>query len=280
MQPIASMKEEVKDPENFAYLKRKVAQTIDFDSSKYSDSFLARRFFVRLRKHNINTYAQYIQILNNKPEEWENLKTELTIHVTHLFRDKEFWEALQKDVIPALTKYKDEKKQKNIEIWSAGCSSGEEPTSIAISFLETLGAKISRYNVSILGTDYDHEIVAKAMAAVYEEPQFRETDEKIRDKYFVKNANGTYTPIPQVRSMIRYRQEDMFASTPKNVDMIFCRNVVIYFERDAKKQLYENFYESLNPGGFFILGKTEYLDGEAREKFKISNMRERVYRKE
>jgi chemotaxis protein methyltransferase CheR len=273
------VREEVKDPENFNNLKKKVSELLDFDCSKYTDTFLGRRFFVRLRKHNINSYSEYLQILNTDKTEWEALKTELTIHVTHLFRDKDFWDAFRDEVIDLMISYKDQRKDNSIEIWSAGCSSGEEPVSIAISFLEKLGPKIGKYRITIIGTDYDHEIVNKAMNPSYEEGQFRETDEKIKEKYFIKNPQGTYTPNPQVRSLICYKQEDMLSTTLKNVDTIFCRNVVIYFEREAKKQLYNKFYEALNPGGFLILGKTEYLDGEAREKLKSINMKERIYRK-
>lgn len=272
--------DEVKDPENIEQLKKKVSELIDFDCNKYSDSFLARRFFIRLRKNNILTYKEYIPILIKSREEQEELKKELTIHVTHFFRDKDFWNALKDEVIPTLCEEKKEKTQHTINIWSAGCSSGEEPISIAITFLEALGPKTQDYRINILGTDYDSEILKKALNANYEEQQFRETDAKIKEQYFTKTAAGTYTPKPEITSMIKYKQADLFSNTERNMDMIFCRNVVIYFDRDAKRMLYNKFYESLNPGGYLILGKTEYLDGEAREKLKIVNMRERIYKKE
>ena len=272
---------EVSDPQYFDNLKRKVAEFLDFDCDEYSDSFLKRRFEVRLRKTQIDSYREYLHTLTKNMDERSALKKELTIHVTHFFRDKEFWKVFKNDIIPKIIKSKDEKKLKNIRIWSAGCSSGEEAISIAISFLEKLGSNLKGFNILITGTDYDMGILKTAEAATYEEFQFRETDGLIKEKYFKKTPEGKYTPINEIRARITFKRGDILRDTlPKNIDVIFCRNTVIYFNKEAKAKLYVGFFNVLNPRGFFVMGKTECLTGSAREEFKIVSTRERIYGKD
>ena len=140
----------IKDKENFKIMKKKVTELLSFDCSKYTDNFLERRFEVRLRKNNLDSYGDYLQILKKSKEEQLLLKKELTIHVTHFFRDKEFWKEFRENIISKITENKKRDNIKNIRIWSAGCSSGEEPISIAICLHEKLRDNIKHYNISII----------------------------------------------------------------------------------------------------------------------------------
>lgn len=271
---------EVKDPKYLELIKTRVTRLLKFDCSQYTDNFLKRRFEVRLRKNNIDTYFNYLKLLEDSKNEQAALKKELTIHVTHFFRDKEFWQVFKDSIIPKLIEHKKSTGARSIKIWSAGCSSGEEPLSIAICFNEKLRNEINEFKITISGTDYDQEIIAKARQAYYDEHQFNETDRNIKQRYFTKTGDNRYHANSTIQSMINYGVGDILKDAmPRNTDIIFCRNTVIYFNAEAKSGLYVKFYDILNNGGFFIMGKTEFLNGPAREVFCIENSRERIYHK-
>ncbi len=271
---------EVKDSGSFDTMKRTVSRLLDFDCAEYTESFLKRRFEVRLRKNNIDTYRAYLKFLGGNTDEQTALKKELTIHVTHFFRDKEFWQEFKEKIIPAIITHKQNTGRRDIKIWSAGCSSGEEPLSIAIDFHEKLKEKIKDFRISIIGTDRDCDTIEHAKKQSYDEQQFRETENAIKLRYFTKTDDNKYTPNTSIKSMITYHPGDILKDRmPGNIDIVFCRNTVIYFNPEAKSELYVEFYKILNTPGYFIMGKTEFLNGPARERFSVVSSRERIYSK-
>ena len=272
---------DIKDPENFGHLKEKINENIDFNIDQYTDTFLSRRFEVRIRANNLNSYSDYLKVFLNSPEEKEKLNKELAIHVTNFLRDASMWSFFQEKVIPDLIKKKNEKGNKKIRIWSAGCSTGEEPLSIAICFFEALGNDLRGFEIEILGTDVDAKTIERAKEAKYEEIQFREMGPELKKKYFDDIGEGLLIPKDDIRKLTEYRVLDLFSpNKPSNFDIIFCRNTVIYFNLEAKSRLYEEFFHLLNDYGFFIMGKTEIMQGKAREMFKIFDSKERIYHKE
>ncbi len=269
---------EIKDLEYWDSLKKKINQNLGFNCEQYSDKFLQRRIEVRLRSLNLESYFEYGKVLDSSDEK-EKLEKELTIHVTHFFRDMDFWQAFMDDVIPELLKMKRDRGENRIRIWSAGSSTGEEAISIVICLKKKMGLEFSKYDIKVIGTDYDKNTVGKAQEGVYEEPQFREMPPEMKDKYF-SLQDGKYRLKDDIRNHLEFSTGDILSSSkPRNIDIIFCRNTVIYFEQSTKARLYEEFYELLNDNGFFIMGKTETLNGPARDKFSIYNGRERIYRK-
>jgi len=268
---------EIKDKELFDKVKKTISNLVGFDCSQYSDTFVARRVEVRLRANSMDSLGDYNALLQKSEDERKSLSKELSIHVTNFFRDKEMWLVFKDEVIPTLARLKQEKKLSRVTVWSAGCSSGEEPLSIAICFLE---AGIQRLTVNIVATDIDPATVERAKNAEYEEQQFREADPKLKDRYFSDAGDGLFKANPELLRMIQYKAADIHAFRPANIDIIFCRNTVIYFSLTAKSKLYGDFYDCLNAGGFFIMGKTEVLQGPARDKFQIFDPKERVYFKE
>lgn len=273
---------DVKDTRNYKPLKQAIQRYIGFDCSRYSDSFLSRRIEVRLRANNINSYGRYLDILKTDLEEREHLNKELTIHTTNFFRDITFWNAFIDEALPTLIALKKEKASKTINVWSAGSSTGEEPLSIAISICEALGKDLDKFTVMIQATDISTATIETAKQAIYSEKQFTEMPKEYRNKYFEKvDEKGFYVPRPVIKQMITYKKGDIVSPLkPRNIDIIFCRNTVIYFGMKTKFNLYVDFYRCLNKGGFFIMGKTEVLLGPAREKFQMFNEHERIYVKE
>jgi len=271
----------IKDIENLGKLKEKITALVGFDCSKYSDAFLVRRISVRLRANQYEMYLDYIKLLENNEDEREMLHKELTIHVTNFFRDKIMWDLFKKRVIPVLIEMKKTKQFRTISVWSAGCSSGEEPLSIAICFLEILGPRLEGFDIRILGTDINAEMIETAKAGLYEEQQFSEMNPDYLEKYFEKVDDNIFRANKEIMNMVRYKAGDILSDPrPFNVDIVFCRNTVIYFSVEAKSRLYEDIFLSLNNGGFFILGRTEILQGPARQKFTVFDSRERIYHKD
>lgn len=272
------------DDPKFLSLKNTVAKLLDFPSQNYTNSFLQRRFETRLRANAIDLkdYAKYETLFKSDPEEQKKLLKELTIHVTHFFRDKDAWDALQSELIPSLIEEKVKKNIKTIRIWSAGCSTGEEPYTIMMCFREALGKEFENFEIKLIANDYDIVTVEKAKAGIYDEQQFHETDPNVRDKYFEKMPDGTYHVKPSLTKNIDFAKGDILSSNkPRNIDLAFCRNTVIYFDMPTKTKFYDEVYtDVLTRGGFFVMGKTETLLGDSRSKFKIFNGRERMFKKE
>ncbi|MFW6231052.1 MAG: CheR family methyltransferase [Nanoarchaeota archaeon] len=267
------------DPENFDTLKRQISRLLSFSCENYTDTFLSRRIDTRLRAKNMNSYKDYAALLQSDPKEHDALDRELTIHVTHFFRDRSMWDAFQEKIIPYLVDSKLSKHQTGIRVWSAGCSTGEESYSIVICFMEALGDRFSEISLRVIGTDYDAATVELAKKGSYAEQQLREMDEACISRYFTKTTES-YDIKQELKRYVTFERGDVLSSSrPKNVDVIFCRNTVIYFQTEIKTRLYLDFYEMLNDNGFFIMGKTETLQGEARTLFNPYDPLERVFRK-
>ncbi len=264
----------INDLELWDDLKTKIEHKLSFRAEEYSQNFLMRRVEVRLRANNIASYGEYMVLLDDEVEQKKLLK-ELTIHVTHFFRDVDFYDAFRKEIIPSILK----SGKKSVKIWSAGCSSGEEACSIMICFYEELGFDLKGLDIKIIANDYDDVIIERAKLGVYEPQQFKEMPDGFIDKYFTKE-NDLYKVSDKIKKHIDYAEGDIIRDHPKNLDIIFCRNTVIYFSLETKSKLYVEFYDLINNNGFFILGKTETLNGPARDLFKIFNTRERIYIKE
>jgi chemotaxis methyl-accepting protein methylase len=182
-------------------------------------------------------------------------------------------------VIPALWQRGDQP----IRAWSAGCSSGEEPYSLAILIHRHAAEKkqLGRLDsVSIAATDIDDECLGEADRAFYAEGALGETPSSLRESYFPVVA-GLHTMIPPVRKMVTFSNRDLLQAPPpgRDLDLLVCRNVIIYFEREAQERLFEEFHSALAPGGYLVLGKVETLLGRARSLFTPVNARERVFRK-
>ena len=174
-----------------------------------------------------------------------------------------------------------------MRIWSAGSSDGKEAYSIAMLFLELLGENDARSKVSIIATDIDHECLKRAREGSYFSRRGISQTDITKQLSFLENpdkffdiTNENYEVKPIVKNMVSFQYHDLISGPKKHsFDIIFCRNVVIYFSRALQEVLYVDFYNALNHGGFFVMGKTETLVGDARTMFTPYNSRERVFQK-
>ena len=267
------------DDAAFRALMDKVTRDRGFRCSSYKDKCLRRRFAVRMRAKGISSHTEYARILDADPREYDRLVRSLTINVTKFFRNWDTFSAVEQKVIPALWG----RGEPELRVWSAGCSSGEEPYSVAILIHKyaTARKELARLDsVSIVGTDIDRDSLGAAERAFYTDAALVETPAELRQRYFPMVA-GMYTMLPEVTKLVTFDNRDLLGSPPpfENVHLLVCRNVVIYFEREAQDALFAEFHRVLAPGGFLVLGKVETLLGEARGLFSPVNARERIFRK-
>jgi len=265
------------DEREFSELKIIIKRKIGFNCEDYKQPHLKRRLAVRLRATESKSYRDYAQILSKSEDEVNKLKETLTVNVTELFRNPETFDSVRNNVLPELIKQKGINKV--IKIWSAGCSNGEEPYSIAIMLNEFLGHSIKRYNISIQATDIDDDSIAKAETAIFQPKQLEKIGQERINRFFVKKDNN-YQVIDEVKKLVKVKRHDLI-SGPKfsGFDIIFCRNVTIYFEQKLQEILYMNFYNALNDGGYFVMGKTETLVGPSIQLFKRFDLKERIFQK-
>jgi chemotaxis methyl-accepting protein methylase len=262
----------------FAALTAKIARERGFGCASYKEKCLRRRIAVRMRARGVHTYGDYADVLDTDRGEYDRLLDALTINVTKLFRNWDTYAAIAEKVVPALW----ERPIPTINVWSAGCSSGEEPYSIAALFhrhAERLGAAGTiAGRLRVLGSDIDARCLAAAERGGFDEGDFADTPADLRSRYFAPTP--PFTIVPEVRQLVRFERRDLLAEEPPPGlhHLICCRNVLIYFDRDTQERLFEKFHRALAPNGFLVLGKVETLLGEARTRFAAVDGRERIFR--
>lgn len=214
----------------------------------------------RLRRDVIRSKIERLGELDSS-----KLLDEVLVGESYFFRDQGQFDALFKEVLPILER---SRKDKEISIWSAGCSSGEEPYSIAMT-LDRYGLYKKGWDVNILGTDLSHNAIKKAREGIYTEWSFRNTPREIIDQYFVRLDADRYKIRDEIREKVTFglmNLMDVFAY-PAGMDIIFCRNVLIYLDRDVIGRIIEGFYRSLREGGWLFVGPGE-LNGIWFRRFK------------
>jgi chemotaxis protein methyltransferase CheR len=263
---------------DFLGLTRKISLERGFGCASYKEKCLRRRIAVRMRARGVHTYDDYARILDVDAEEYERLLDVLTINVTKLFRNWDAYASMAANVVPVLW----HRSTPTIRVWSAGCSSGQEPYSLAVLFhryaaMNGMLPQIGR--VEVLGTDIDRRCLATAEQGQFEAADFSDTPDDLRSRYF--SAESPFVVSAGVRSLVRFERRDLLGepAPPGRFDLIVCRNVLIYFDRETQEQLFEKFYQSLAPDGFLVLGKVETLLGPIRTRFAPVDARERIFRR-
>ncbi|HEV8510589.1 MAG TPA: protein-glutamate O-methyltransferase CheR [Gemmatimonadales bacterium] len=250
------------DERGFRALTEKVSRERGISCGSYKDKCLKRRIAVRMRARGVHSYEDYGKLLDRDAREYQELLDALTINVTKFFRNAETWNALR-PYLDALAQ-----ARSSLRVWSAGCASGEEPYTIAVLLAETHAQGF------IDATDIDRLSLERTRQAKYPESAFTEMPANLKRHYIVDGQ-----PTPLVRELVQIRAHDLTREPPPRppYDLIVCRNVVIYFERQAQERLFQVFANALAPGGVLLLGKVETLFGPARERLTLVDPRERIY---
>ena len=237
---------------DFSLLKRYIEQTLKIQCSNYKEDYIKRRLLSRMRSTNQATYTDYLYYLKGHPAELEPLRNALTINVTEFFRDTEVYTLIRTTLLPELFR-----KKNRITIWSAGCSSGEEPYSLAMILTDMMTGN-KAISAQIIATDLDEVILAKAKAGIFSDKAVQKLSDMQVRRYFTKLPDGSYEAKSALKEMIRFRPHDLMSgvSPSRYVDMITCRNVTIYFTEKQKDDLARMFHAPLVPDGFYVMGKT------------------------
>jgi chemotaxis protein methyltransferase CheR len=213
-----------------------------------------------------NVEALNIWLKDNafSPKELEILSNHLTVGETYFFRDKAILDVFQKNIIPGILAERFGKDQ-SINIWSAGCCTGEEPYTLAILLTETI-PDLQNWRISILATDINRVFLHKAKEGIYSNWSFRDTPTQLRERYFVRSKSN-WQIIPEIKKMVHFSHlnlaEDHYPSPEtrtNKIDIIFCRNVLMYFSNELIQSVGKKFYNALNPGGWFITTAVELND--------------------
>jgi chemotaxis protein methyltransferase CheR len=256
-------------------LKEVMNQGTGINFDYYRETYLKRRLKVRLTLTKTHTYSKYMQFLKTNPEEFKRLIDDITVNYTKFFRDTDVYDFLKDTLLPKLIF----SSKPWIRIWSAGCSTGEEPYSLSMLIHEISIKSPKDRRITIYASDIDETVLAKSETGEYNQRAVQGVNEKLLNKYF-DGQEKNYKVKPFVKEIVHFEKQDLM-SPPlrRNLDLILCRNVMIYFSREIQQIIYGHFYDSLRPGGYFISGKTELISGQAAPKFVDVNPQCRVYQK-
>lgn len=247
---------EAEAPDDIDLILQKVKKTTGADFSEYKLTTINRRIGRRMALYKVDSLADYIRYLEQSPEEIERLFKDILISVTEFFRDTEAFNAIKK-IIPQMVESK--KKGSNIRVWVPGCATGEEAYTIAILLSEVLGSDINNYYVQIFGTDLDHDAIKIARKGSYPGITTKAMDKDLVDKYF-RHAGNTVQVVQSIREMIVFAKQDLTKNPPfSHLNLISCRNLLIYFNSDLQKKILPMFHYVLNPGGVLMLGQSESI---------------------
>jgi chemotaxis protein methyltransferase CheR len=228
---------------------------------------LALRSRRRMKAIGSNTFSNYFDQLTShakRDTEVRNLLNEITIGETYFFRGQPTIDAVSKIIFPKIVALPGKQAIKKVRVWSAGCSTGEESYTLSILFLEQIAPKFKDWKIEIVATDLNDDSLAKCCEGLYPEYSVRNLSPQLRDKYFRQEGN-LYRVKDVVRAPVKFErlnlQDQVKMLFMKGFDLVFCANVLIYFDSVAKKRAVEHFYNGLLPGGHFFLGECETLFG-------------------
>jgi len=265
-----------KVPPDFDRLLEYLKDARGFDFGVYKPATLSRRIEKRMGTVGVKSYADYIDFLEVHPDEFAELFNAILINVTGFFRDAETFEYIRHTIIPEMINGKE--PDDPIRVWSAGCASGEEAYSIAILLGEALGEGPYRDRVKIYATDIDDDALSAARHASYTEKQIDAVPPSLRHKYFDRAGSRWLFKKEHRRGVIFGRHELLDDAPISRVDLLLCRNTLMYFNQEAQSRIVSRFHFALRDGGFMVLGKAEMLLNFTGI-FEALDIKRRVFRK-
>jgi two-component system CheB/CheR fusion protein len=243
--------------EGFDHLLEYLRRSRGFDFTGYKRASLERRVGKRMQEIRVREYGEYVDYLEVHPEEFEALFNTILINVTGFFRDKPSWDYLQESALPALLARL--APGAPLRIWSAGCATGEEPCTVAIVLAELLGAEAFRERVKIYATDVDEDALGRARLAVYDARAIEDVPPELVPRYFERTDTG-FAFRKEFRRQIIYGRHDLIQDAPiSRVDLLVCRNVLMYFNAETQARILARFHFALNEHGLLFLGRAETL---------------------
>ncbi len=249
---------EPKENQDFDSLLEYIKQSRGFDFTGYKPSSLRRRINKQMQTHQLESFGDYLDFLQVHPEEFLPLFNTILINVTSFFRDTNAWQHLRNEILPSLIENK--LVTEPIRVWSAGCASGEEAYSLAIALHEVLGTEQFRQRVKIYATDVDEEALAQARHAIYKDKDIESLSLRQREQYFESLGEKEYLFRSDLRRAVIFGRHDLVQDAPiSRLDLLVCRNTLMYFNAETQGRILHRFHFALNNTGILFLGKAEML---------------------
>lgn len=236
---------------DYEYFKKAVFDLTKIDLNAYKEKQMKRRIDTLISKNKVVGYENYVNLLKTDQSRFEEFVNYLTINVSEFYRNVDQWQLLDKDVFPELIN----RYGKNLKIWSAACSTGDEPYSLVMA----LSRHIPVNQIKIYATDLDKQVIEKAKLGLYGEKSVAGVPADLRKKFFTQ-IGPSYQISDEVKSRVEFREHNLLKDTyPTDFHLIVCRNVLIYFTEEAKDEVFRKFQKSLKPGGYLFIGSTEQI---------------------
>lgn len=255
-------------PEAFKQLRSLIYEKCGIYFQDNKAYLIESRMEQRVKGKGYKSFDDYVMALRyGADDELTYLFNAITINETSFFRDREQLEVICNGMLHGLIEAKKRKGIKRLKIWSAACSSGEEPYTMAIYLLEK-HALLAGWDIEIVGSDISEAVLAAARKGVYGSYAVKNTPEHYIMKYFSSNGDGTHHVKPEVKQLVRFANLNLYDSQRlklmREMDIILCRNVLIYFDDNSKRKVLSNLYDCLNPGGYLAIGRSESLHNLTR----------------
>lgn len=236
---------------DYEYFKTEVMALTSIDLNCYKEKQMKRRIDTLIAKNKIVGYDKYVHALKTDKTIFEEFVNYITINVSEFYRNPEQWKLLDEQIIPELI----HKFGKNLKVWSAACSTGDEPYSLVMA----LSRHIPLGNIKIFATDLDKQVIAKAKVGLYSEKSIVGVPDDLRRKYFTQ-VGPSYKIADEVKARVEFKEHNLLRDVyPTDCHLIVCRNVLIYFTEEAKDDVFRRFQHSLANGGVLFIGSTEQI---------------------
>ena len=260
----------------FDALLHHIRATRGFDFTVYKRNTLWRRFNRRLAELNLDSFAEYQDVLQNRPHEFQALFDTFLINVTDFFRDPEAWQTLADQVLPAITE--DATMERPVRVWLPGCSTGQEAYTVALMLAEVMDNERFSDGTKVYATDLDYPALEKARRGEYTDKELEAIPDDLREKYMKKVRNG-YAFTNGICRAVIFGKHDLLHDAPiSRLDLLICRNTLMYFNADTQSGILARFHFALNPNGILFLGRAEMLLTHANL-FTPVNLNHRIFRK-
>ncbi|MEZ3463771.1 MAG: protein-glutamate O-methyltransferase CheR [Lachnospiraceae bacterium] len=236
---------------DYEYFKKEVFALTKIDLNAYKEKQMKRRIDTLIAKHKVTGYDKFVGKLRDDKAVFDDFVNYLTINVSEFYRNPEQWRLMDKEIIPELIG----RFGKNLKVWSAACSTGDEPYSLVMAFSK----HIPLNQINIIATDIDKQVIEKAKVGLYNEKSIAAVPDDLKKKYFTK-VGPSYQISNDIKARVQFKQHNLLKDTyPDRCDLIVCRNVLIYFTEEAKDAVFRKFNTSLKPEGILFIGSTEQI---------------------
>jgi len=236
---------------DYEYLKKEVLKMTQIDLNAYKERQMKRRIDTLISKNNIQGYDKYVAVLKTDKDRFNEFINYITINVSEFYRNPEQWKFMDEKVFPKLV----ERFGKNLKVWSAACSTGDEPYSLVMA----LSKHIPINQIKIYATDLDKTVMAKAKVGLYDAKSIASVPEEFKKKYFTQ-VGPSFKISDEIKSRVEFHEHNLLKDKyPTDCNLILCRNVIIYFTDEAKDEVFKKFFDSLKKGGYLFIGSTEQI---------------------